>query len=320
MSDPSELQFAEGSEDWISGEFQRPAAVRITMSLFRWLKRSKRGKTLLCLILSAQMVGVGCTGRNVKQVTFVGEPRDLKDYRDTVAQISYPVVDEPTAENVAITKRPRTLRERFQEDQIWDMPLAEAIQISLANNKIVKRNDRGTIQGGSSQLMAVSDQASSVWDPAIQETGVLFGNKSVESALAAFDTQFTTNMLWGRNELIQNNFFASQGLGEGRTLVSETGQFWCRLTKSLVMGGSFSVGQTVNLHRPEYLPALQPVPIDVYRKRPGELYPAFVGWCRDGIHANCRSDLAELHRHHGVTRVCPLRIMETSRWRTSSSA
>lgn len=197
-------------------------------------------------LIGAQLfTGVGCKTHYKKQ-TYIGRPRPLEYYKEAATEINYPIVDQMTSETVSSSMRPRTLRERFQEDQIWDMPLMEAVQLSISNNKIIKRNDRGTIQGGTSRLMATTDQVSSTWDPSIQETGVLFGARGVESALAAFDTTFTTSMIWGRNEAIQNNFFSAQGLGPGSTLTSETGQFQTGLQKPLATGGTFGVSHNWN--------------------------------------------------------------------------
>ncbi|MCA9094235.1 MAG: TolC family protein [Planctomycetaceae bacterium] len=197
-------------------------------------------------LIGAQLfTGVGCKTHYKKQ-TYIGRAKPLSYYKEAATEINYPIVDQMTSETVSTSQRPRTLTERFENDQIWDMPLNEAIQLAISNNKIIKRNDRGSIQGGSSRVMAVTDQVSSTWDPAIQETGVLFGARGVESALAAFDTTFTTSMVWGRNEQIQNNFFSAQGLGPGSTLISETGQFQSGLQKNLATGGTFQLNHNWN--------------------------------------------------------------------------
>lgn len=199
-----------------------------------------------CALIGAQLIAGGGCKTHYKKQTYIGRPKPLSYYKEAATEIDYPIVDQITSETVSSTLRPRTLKERFKEDQIWEMPLAEAIQLAISNNKIIKRNDRGTIQGGSSRVMATTDQVSSTWDPAIQETGVLFGARGVESALAAFDTTFTTSMVWGRNEQVQNNFFSAQGLGPGSTLVSETGQFQSGLQKNLATGGTFALNHNWN--------------------------------------------------------------------------
>lgn len=203
-------------------------------------------KLAVSALIGAQLfTGVGCKTHYKKQ-TYIGRPKPLSYYKEAANEIDYPIVDQMTSETVSMTQAPRTLRDRFVQDEIWDMPLAEAIQMAVTNNKIIKRNDRGSIQGGSSRVMAVTDQVSSTWDPAIQETGVLFGARGVESALAAFDTTFTTSMVWGRNEQIQNNFFTAQGLRPGSTIVSETGQFQSGLQKNLATGGTFGLSHNWN--------------------------------------------------------------------------
>src|SRR5262249_10171338 len=86
----------------------------------------------------------------------------------------------------------------------------------------------------------------SVYDPAIRETGVLFGTRGVESALAAFDTQWTTSMTWGRSLAIQNNTFLAGGLPEGRVLEQNTAAFSTGLTKNLAYGGTVGISHNWN--------------------------------------------------------------------------
>jgi outer membrane protein TolC len=90
-------------------------------------------------------------------------------------------------------------------------------------------------------LNANPEGVPTIYDPAIQESGVLFGGRGLESALSAFDPRWTTSMIWGRDERVQNNAFFSGGLPPGNTLIRETGDFSTRLQKLFADGGSFAV-------------------------------------------------------------------------------
>src|SRR5262249_55402277 len=136
----------------------------------------------------------GCAGP-AKKITYLGDA-PLSDYQDHVMEIDHPTVDEPTSDVVAATRKPRRLGDR-STDEIWDLSLAEAIHLALINNKILRmRGDYRTI---GSQIMNAQTGAPSMFDPAIQDSGVLFGGKGVEAALSQFDPVFLAQAVWGSN-------------------------------------------------------------------------------------------------------------------------
>ncbi len=191
-----------------------------------WSGRCRALPVLLLLIAG------GCSQRG--DVCYVGDA-ELTHYRDKATQIDYPHVHTLPNDTALMTDEPRRIRHPRQ-DELWDMPLMEAIHLALANNKIIRDADRG-FAGGAARLPGQV----SVFEPALQESGVLFGNRGVEAALADFDAQFTTSMLWGRNELVQNNRFLSGGLAPVSTLVEDSGIFASRLQKTFAYGGQFAV-------------------------------------------------------------------------------
>jgi outer membrane protein TolC len=67
----------------------------------------------------------------------------------------------------------------------------------------------------------------------------------VEGALAAFDTTFSTSMIWGRDERVQNNMFMGAPTS-GDTLTAETGNFEASLRKDFAYGGQIRLNHTVN--------------------------------------------------------------------------
>lgn len=194
-------------------------------------------KIIPVLCLSASLAGCLNTGME-HDLAYIGEEKDLHYYRDVATKIEFPDVSQPLAENVQQTLPPRTIKDIASED-VRDMTLGEAVHIALSNSEVIRV--AGTLGSPTNPLLTGGDRVASVYDPSIQETGVLFGTRGVEAALAAFDTQFTTNMLWGRNEQVQNNRFFSGNLNPGSTLVSETGTFLTALQKQFGDGGSLQL-------------------------------------------------------------------------------
>jgi len=218
------------------------------MPHFKKSFRKRRREQVVSLALILSML-TGCTGRE-RALNYIGEPKNLDYYEDAMTRIEYPDVDQPTPDTVTFAQKPRTLGDRSR-DEVWDMPLAEAIHLALANNKVIRT--RTDFLSTNSQLYTNPDNVASVYDPAIRESGVLFGTRGVESALSYFDTQWNTNLVWGKNQAIQNNVFLSGGTVPGFELIQDTAQFSTGLTKNMAYGATASVTQNWN-----YLQTNQP--------------------------------------------------------------
>jgi outer membrane protein TolC len=210
------------------------------MRLVRPFLNRRLWKKAISLTLAAAMLP-GCSGGQ-KKITYLGEA-ELGYYQDSVMQIDQPAVDEPTPDVVAATKKPRKLGDR-SKDEIWDLSLAEAIHLALINNKILRV--RGDFRTAGSAIYTNADGVPSVFDPAIRDSGVLFGGRGVEAALSQFDPIFNTQMLWGHNSAIQNNLFLSGGVGTGTQLNVDTGAFTTGVTKNLGFGGNIAVSNNIN--------------------------------------------------------------------------
>jgi hypothetical protein len=177
---------------------------------------------------------VALVGCHAKPVHYLGDP-DLKYYRESATEISYPRDSSAPAEVALVTEAPRRLRD-YEKDPIRKMSLAEAIHMTLSNSKILKTQGQFLRPGPTT----LADSAS-VQDRAIAETGVLFGQRGVEAALADFDANFSSSMLWGSNETVQNNLFESGGIPAGGVLSEETGTFRSQLLKLNALGGQAAV-------------------------------------------------------------------------------
>ncbi len=219
------------------------------MSIWGKHSRKQRWNQFVSLMLTASL-SVGCSGKREKKLSYIGNA-DLKYYEDVALKLEYPDVEAPIPEAVANSQAPRLLGDRSQ-DEFWDMTLAEAIHLALANNKVVRtRND---FLSTGNQLYTNADGIQSVYDPAIRESGVLFGARGVESALSAFDTTFTTNLMFNQNSSIQNNLFAAGGLPSGSVLDQNTATFAAGLQKNMAYGAQVGVSQNIN-----YFESNQPI-------------------------------------------------------------
>lgn len=189
----------------------------------RW-RRSIRWIQSLLLVST-----IGC--RTAQEVTYFGDA-ELQHYRDKMLAVEYPNVDQATPQEVAYSQKPRTIREPSQ-DEIWELTLMQAVHTAVQNNKMIRTRTN------SPQLLQNPQTTPSIYDPALGETGYLFGNRGVEAALADFDTQLNVATTWGNNATIQNSFGTFQNN-------SDTGAFTSSLTKALATGGSFQVNHNWN--------------------------------------------------------------------------
>ena len=234
----------------------------------------------------------GCAHQQ-PSIHYLGEG-EHRYYRDHATEIDYPVVTGELSPELAASSPPQTIRD-VKRSEVRDIPLAEAVHTALRNSEVIRRNGEFLSTGNS--LLTSPDRVPSVFDPAIQESGVLFGGRGVEAALAAFDAQLTTSMIWGRNEVIQNNPFFGGGLGGGGTLQSETAQYQSSLSKNFASGGALQLNHNIN-----YLWSNAPGVLfnSTYTGNVELLYqqPLLAG-ARNRVHAHGRADHAELRRHHG---------------------
>lgn len=129
------------------------------------------------------------------------------------------------------TPAPRSM-EDFETAEAWNLSLQEAIQLTLANSKVMR--DLG------GQLINNPSGARSVYEPALRESDPRFGT---EAALSAFDAQFTTNTFWNKQDRAVNNIFE----GGGTTLLrGDTGTFQNQISKRGVTGSQFTVRNNIN--------------------------------------------------------------------------
>lgn len=196
------------------------------------------------LVVLPAVVAIGCA--ELDEIDYVIEEQDVSDavkeewHPNRATEIDWPAVGSANPEEVELSGQPRTLLHP-QKDQLHDMTLAECMKIGLENSSIIR--SRGTFLSPGNSLLTNPNNVASVYDPAIQESGVLFGGRGVEAALSAFDAQLSTSMVWGRAEQIRNNAFVDGVIGSS---TAETGNFSSSLSKNFGFGGSFELQHNVN--------------------------------------------------------------------------
>ncbi len=144
--------------------------------------------------------------------------------------------------------RPVTLQ-NFHEQQLWDVPLEEALRLALANSRIVRQllPQQAPLQGGpavspsSDGVLRAPEASSSVFDPALQITGVV----GVDAALAAFDTNVAASMLWEKNEQPINVNQPAEVIFASN-FIQDRGTFRGELTKTSVWGTRVFARHNVN--------------------------------------------------------------------------
>lgn len=183
---------------------------------------------------AASMFVSGCAGPRAA-VHFLGDT-DEQFYKGVATEIDHPALLTESPDTVTYTEPPKTISDD-RPTEVWDLPLSAAIQLALANSEIFRTN--GTFLNGGGQLLASPNTAPSVYDPAIQETSIQLGQGGVESALAAFDTNFATSMFWSRDESFSN-------FGALFPSTSESGNFNATLSKVFGTGATVALGHSVN--------------------------------------------------------------------------
>jgi outer membrane protein TolC len=198
----------------------------------------------LALVISAAVVALaGCFYRKgPDELHYLGS--DGPDYyKDVATSIEYPTTEEERPAQVSSTNEPHTIANR-QKDQVWDLTLAQALEMALANNKIIR--SAGTFTTPGNALLTNPNGVESVYDPAIQETGVLFGSRGVEAALSDFDAQLAVTNTAGFNQNIVNSPVQNVGAGAGSVLQQNTDAFNATLTKTFTNGGQIQFQNTWN--------------------------------------------------------------------------
>jgi outer membrane protein TolC len=197
-----------------------------------WKRQVPAAACGIAIVVAPLITGCATSRKPLSELSWCDDKDDhvVTSYRGYNAKAEHVCLDNETAPSVQATIEPRNLLRRVEEE-IQSISLHDVIQTALSNNEIIETSSFGGV--GSSAILNNPRFASSVYDPAIQESGVLFGGGlGLEAALSRFDTQFTTSALWGRSSA---------------TLVPrETGAFRSALSKQFATGGTVELSHNWN--------------------------------------------------------------------------
>lgn len=226
----------------------------------------RRWKVALVLLLAA------LTGCSPTQPFFLRETGDLSHYLDKVQTRDFPDSREPHATEAVMSQNPITLSNPDIEE-LWDLSLQECIHIALSNTKIIRGANAPRLQTGiiipTNQEGDLTNQRSSgstsVYDPAIQDSGVpvigispsdfqlgSVGDQSagqitsagVEAALSTFDADLNIFGSQGNNAIFTTTDRPQnvQGfVGFPTVLNTEQGGLITQLSKRTATGGLWRV-------------------------------------------------------------------------------
>ncbi|MBC8289202.1 MAG: TolC family protein, partial [Planctomycetes bacterium] len=192
-----------------------------------------------CLI-AATALSSGCMTSN-DELMFYGEPREIQEYVDQATKIDYSTYDQQSPQSVAASQPPRRIRHP-RKDEIRDLSLSEALQKALGNAEIIRDNAQFLSSGN--RLLAAPDAVSSIYDIAIQESNILFGQGGVAAALSDFDAVLSTQMNWGKNEFPSES--GTIGFAQLDAQQEETARFNASISKAMANGSLFSIEHNIN--------------------------------------------------------------------------
>ena len=190
------------------------------------------GRILLAFFLSVLLtLTVGCN----KGVYYFADD-DLSYYEYAATEIANPEGEYQSSQAVTDSLPPRTVLSPGKAEY-WDLPLQEAVRLMLEKSQVMAD------WGG--RVLASPTNVPTIYDPAVTESDPRFG---VEGALSAFDAQFTTGLLWSRNDRPLNNALIVGGFPTGSLFILEqdTAVFQSQISKTTATGGQLRVTHNIN--------------------------------------------------------------------------
>ena len=182
---------------------------------------------ITCLGIS---IAVGCSPTTPGYLRDTG---DLSYYLDQATKIDYPDVDVASLDEVTESEAPITVVDP-DFDSFFDLTLEDCLSIALQNSKVYRGYGTPSLQEirvapGQDTLANGPQAAGTIYNVAIRETEPGFigqpgqisspgsittntgleGNQGVEAALADFDAQLTSSVLWGKSDEPRNAIPAS---------------------------------------------------------------------------------------------------------------
>ena len=190
------------------------------------------------------LLAAGCAPT---QPFYFSETGDLSHYVGMATKIETPDVKQASLAEVNDPLGPLTLSNP-KYDKIWDLPLEEAIHITLENSKVMRTLGGGfASQGGTRPQVSdaptiLQDSPSSVvtvYDPAIVESNPIIG---VEGSLSAYDAQLASSFTWQHVNQPQN--VAPNIFFDNTVQMQDIDTLQTSISKQTGSGGTFSLTNT----------------------------------------------------------------------------
>ena len=163
-------------------------------------------------------------------------------YHRKTAEVDHCVIPDCNVEQANLfgeeplvrTSLPQDLspEERVSTSEVWYVSLPTAVRTAITNNKIIRQDAQ--FQSPGNAILNSVDFASSIFDPAIQDTNILFGNRGVAAAMSDFAPQLTGSYAYGRNDQVVNVGIPTPASDTTRSLNA-------RLEKQLQFGGTLGI-------------------------------------------------------------------------------
>ncbi|MBM4077512.1 MAG: TolC family protein, partial [Planctomycetes bacterium] len=121
----------------------------------------------------------------------------------------------------------------------WRMTLDEAVRMGLEKNPIIRQN--GQFLAPQNTLLDSPDNAPSIFDIAIQDNGVLFGQRGIPGSLSDYDPRFSGSLTTSSDRTIPNSQPLGGGIPSGSSIDDDTTRLQLRLDQPLATGGTVSL-------------------------------------------------------------------------------
>ncbi len=193
-----------------------------------------------CSLLAAFLLQ-GCAAGPFRLQYLWDKDPQLSYYVDKASAVEFPTESEQRETDPELFRRPRGIRS-LDEVEPREISLNECVRLALAETAVIR--DDSSFGSPGNGILNRPGQVASTYDPAIQSSGFLFGNRGTEAALADFDALATTSLTWGRDETPQNS--GTLGLGNGATQTLETFAWQSSLEKPLANGGTVTLSGTTS--------------------------------------------------------------------------
>lgn len=169
-------------------------------------------------------------------------PRMVSWYQQRASQMG-PTPEQPVSELATYAQAaPRLVPPT--RDAEWPLLPVQAVHLALARNELLRADAEFLAPGN--RVLAGVDQNPSIYDVGIGDTSVVLATRGLEAAFSDFDPRWTSSLIWGRDENVQNNAFLSGGLPAGATLQEDTAAFRSQLQKTFLSGGTLSFNTDVD--------------------------------------------------------------------------